>query len=305
MHNLGNLVDEDHDLVLEDLGAVGKILDLAISKNTVHHAAWDHGIDPGGVAPLHILADNLSSSLSKPQGKKTADLNDGLLQDYCLHGLLLLLALPKLRPPLVLLLFLQAKGSLLLPVCPVSQLNGRHGRVPDHQQLPADSLNWIQDQVLGPGGQGYSGTSQQDTNEEGLPHIEQGFECCVCPLVKIDHDDSRLLLQIGVVKRGENSVVFLPPQLLQGATNFGQSHVGSSGRLCEAAVPPRPWRGQPGIDMIRQITGLVIPLPTRICLIPGIDRSIARVLVTGNPGVGIRGRAIPHVLHLPGHRRLP
>mmetsp|Transcript_25254 Transcript_25254/g.57319 ORF Transcript_25254/g.57319 Transcript_25254/m.57319 type:complete len:295 (-) Transcript_25254:1614-2498(-) len=89
MNDLCNLVDEGHDLPLKDFSRRAEVAYLGSGNDAVHAAAWDHGIDAGGVQAPHVGADYVHASLSEAQGQQRPKLYDGLLQDDRLHGLLL------------------------------------------------------------------------------------------------------------------------------------------------------------------------------------------------------------------------
>mmetsp|Transcript_38125 Transcript_38125/g.83329 ORF Transcript_38125/g.83329 Transcript_38125/m.83329 type:complete len:207 (-) Transcript_38125:119-739(-) len=60
-----DLIDKHHHLVLQDLGGIGKILNVAVAKDAVDHAPRDHSVDTRSVVTLHILPNNLCTGLSK------------------------------------------------------------------------------------------------------------------------------------------------------------------------------------------------------------------------------------------------
>mmetsp|Transcript_10788 Transcript_10788/g.31943 ORF Transcript_10788/g.31943 Transcript_10788/m.31943 type:complete len:219 (+) Transcript_10788:821-1477(+) len=87
MHHVRDPVDEDHDLVLQDLGRVGEIPDVAETEDGLHAPPGDHGVQRRAVAALHVEADDLGAGLAEPQGEQRADLDDRFLEDHRLHGL--------------------------------------------------------------------------------------------------------------------------------------------------------------------------------------------------------------------------
>mmetsp|Transcript_39839 Transcript_39839/g.104313 ORF Transcript_39839/g.104313 Transcript_39839/m.104313 type:complete len:255 (-) Transcript_39839:1682-2446(-) len=173
VHNLRNLVDKNHHLVLEDLCGVRKILNVTVAEDAVDHAAGDHSVDARRVVALHILPDDLCTSLSEPQGQQAPNLDNGFLQNHRLHRFVLLPTLPefKLFDPFLLILLCQPQGGLLFSVGAVAQLDGSHGGVPDHQQLAADSLDGVEHEVVGPSSQRHGKPRQQHADKQGLAEV--------------------------------------------------------------------------------------------------------------------------------------
>mmetsp|Transcript_17770 Transcript_17770/g.51856 ORF Transcript_17770/g.51856 Transcript_17770/m.51856 type:complete len:356 (+) Transcript_17770:202-1269(+) len=79
VHHARNAVDEDHNLILQDLGGVSEVAYVAKTEDPLHPPTRDHGVQSRAGLPLHVLADDLGASLAEAKGQQRADLDDRLL----------------------------------------------------------------------------------------------------------------------------------------------------------------------------------------------------------------------------------
>ena len=63
MNYLTNFVYENHDTLLEHLGSICKVSDVAKAEDRYDFLARKHRVDV--ICPRHILSDNLGACLSK------------------------------------------------------------------------------------------------------------------------------------------------------------------------------------------------------------------------------------------------
>mmetsp|Transcript_25161 Transcript_25161/g.63837 ORF Transcript_25161/g.63837 Transcript_25161/m.63837 type:complete len:222 (-) Transcript_25161:1571-2236(-) len=193
VHDTGNAVHEEHHLVLQHFRCIREVPDVAEAKDAVHSPSRDHHVQRSAIAALHVLANDLSTSLAETECQEGADLDDGLLQ-YCrLHRLRHVpvsrvhmgrqLVLPALHPlpqgvpraPLGgqghhrIRNLLPAVGCHLLKVTLV--VAHRHGlqRVsPDFVQLRDHALNGRKHQLVGITREDQSSEAQEQAHEDGL-----------------------------------------------------------------------------------------------------------------------------------------
>ena len=92
----GDRVDEAHDLLLEHLGGVGELPDVAKPKNAGDAPAGDHWVELPSRS--HVARDDLGARVAEPHGQQGADLVDGVLQNPRLHQLLALGDPARLEP---------------------------------------------------------------------------------------------------------------------------------------------------------------------------------------------------------------
>mmetsp|Transcript_80074 Transcript_80074/g.248509 ORF Transcript_80074/g.248509 Transcript_80074/m.248509 type:complete len:631 (-) Transcript_80074:970-2862(-) len=98
VHDLRDLVHEDHRLLLQHLRGDGEVLDLAVAVDGLNLPPRDHRVH-ADVVVVQVVADNLTASLAEAQREQGTELDDRVLQDLRLHRLSLLLLLPDLLPP--------------------------------------------------------------------------------------------------------------------------------------------------------------------------------------------------------------
>mmetsp|Transcript_13064 Transcript_13064/g.27308 ORF Transcript_13064/g.27308 Transcript_13064/m.27308 type:complete len:208 (-) Transcript_13064:1954-2577(-) len=92
VHNLGDLVHEEHNFLLQDLGRIREVTDAAEAYDGANLLPGRHGLHTSAGATTHVLPDDLRAGLAKAQGQEAPEFDDGLLQHHRLHGLLHLLA---------------------------------------------------------------------------------------------------------------------------------------------------------------------------------------------------------------------
>mmetsp|Transcript_6512 Transcript_6512/g.5799 ORF Transcript_6512/g.5799 Transcript_6512/m.5799 type:complete len:216 (-) Transcript_6512:284-931(-) len=115
MDDLSDFVHKDHHFGLEDLSGVGEVSDVAEAEDRHDFLAREHRVHIA--TALHVLGNDLGASLSEAQSQQGADLDDGLLEQFGLHDLPLLLLFSLLAPvllPLPLLLLLLDQRLILL-----------------------------------------------------------------------------------------------------------------------------------------------------------------------------------------------
>mmetsp|Transcript_78402 Transcript_78402/g.209491 ORF Transcript_78402/g.209491 Transcript_78402/m.209491 type:complete len:292 (+) Transcript_78402:969-1844(+) len=79
MHNLGHLVAEDHDLLLEAKGDLVELLNITDGHHSNHLLPLHHQVQPT-LLGAHALADDLRPSFAEPHLQKTTNLHDSALQ---------------------------------------------------------------------------------------------------------------------------------------------------------------------------------------------------------------------------------
>ena len=113
MDNFTDLIDEKHDIFLENLCRIRKIANIAETKDTDDFLSRQHRIDLSST--LHVFGNYHGASFAKADCEETPNLDQSLLQYLCLHvvGLLRLSGLDQL-PPVVEFLFRELLILLIL-----------------------------------------------------------------------------------------------------------------------------------------------------------------------------------------------
>mmetsp|Transcript_110860 Transcript_110860/g.313725 ORF Transcript_110860/g.313725 Transcript_110860/m.313725 type:complete len:241 (+) Transcript_110860:750-1472(+) len=88
VHNLANLVHEEHYLLFKDFRGVHKVANVAKANDGIHRLAGHHGVHASCGAALHVLPDDLGSGFAKAQRKEASQLYDRLFQHDRLHRFL-------------------------------------------------------------------------------------------------------------------------------------------------------------------------------------------------------------------------
>mmetsp|Transcript_25179 Transcript_25179/g.72573 ORF Transcript_25179/g.72573 Transcript_25179/m.72573 type:complete len:206 (-) Transcript_25179:1612-2229(-) len=84
--DLCDLVDEVHDPGLEHLRRHAEVLDAGVADDAIDALAWHHDVHPIRGAD-HVRGDDLRAGLAEAERQQGTQLDDGLLEDYGLHGL--------------------------------------------------------------------------------------------------------------------------------------------------------------------------------------------------------------------------
>mmetsp|Transcript_95233 Transcript_95233/g.213286 ORF Transcript_95233/g.213286 Transcript_95233/m.213286 type:complete len:263 (-) Transcript_95233:1127-1915(-) len=87
VHDLRDLVAERVDLRLQHLGGDAEVADANHPDDGADGSAWDHCVDAHTRAP-HVVGDDVGAGLAKPESEQRPELDDGLLQNHRLQGLL-------------------------------------------------------------------------------------------------------------------------------------------------------------------------------------------------------------------------
>mmetsp|Transcript_19615 Transcript_19615/g.18693 ORF Transcript_19615/g.18693 Transcript_19615/m.18693 type:complete len:258 (-) Transcript_19615:321-1094(-) len=176
--DLGDVVDEEQDLLLHDLGEVIEVADVGEGEQGLDPLAISdllQVLDQGDPSPLmlHALLDELLPSIPEAQRQQGPDFLDGVLDDLRLIVLILVL-LPTaqpLQPALRLCLDL-----LFLDVSRLGQdahvglvlVGGRDGVPSQDSDLLNHPFDGQEDQSLGVVGK-HQGTRHQDQGNEARP----------------------------------------------------------------------------------------------------------------------------------------
>ena len=81
--DLADGVDELHDALLEHLGGIGELTNVAEAEDGDDFLPRDHGVDLA--AAFHVLGDDLGAGFAESDGEEPADLGDGVLEHARLH----------------------------------------------------------------------------------------------------------------------------------------------------------------------------------------------------------------------------
>mmetsp|Transcript_83807 Transcript_83807/g.260446 ORF Transcript_83807/g.260446 Transcript_83807/m.260446 type:complete len:691 (+) Transcript_83807:56-2128(+) len=202
--DLAHLVDEDHDLLPEHVGRQREVADAAEADDGVDLLPGHHGVHAGAVAAAHVLAYDLGAGLPEAQGEEPAELDDGLLQDDGLHGLLDLLhaeglvkELPDaahVREPLPALRAL----LLLTSELPVAELDRLQGVVLDGLHLGDHPLYGVQQQLVGVHVEGPRADAHGKADEDGLEHAQARLKLRDGPAVEGEHHVHVPLLRVAL-----------------------------------------------------------------------------------------------------------
>mmetsp|Transcript_97145 Transcript_97145/g.270310 ORF Transcript_97145/g.270310 Transcript_97145/m.270310 type:complete len:403 (-) Transcript_97145:1439-2647(-) len=223
MHDLTNLVDEDHDLLLQDLGGEREVADVAKADDGVHLVPGHHRVNPGAVPALHVLPDDLGAGFSEAQGQQATQLDDGLLEDDSLHGLPHLL---QVAAQVHQLLELGHLGQLLLalgildllaPVLQVAQLYRLQRIVLDGLHLSNHALDGVQEQLVCVGIKGCRADANGKADEDRLDHAQACLQPRDVSNVEGGHDVEVPLLISCLHERHEVFNLRAPQLLINGA----------------------------------------------------------------------------------------
>mmetsp|Transcript_108712 Transcript_108712/g.306364 ORF Transcript_108712/g.306364 Transcript_108712/m.306364 type:complete len:257 (+) Transcript_108712:945-1715(+) len=221
VHDLANLVHEDHHLLLQHFGRVHEIPDATKADDGVDLRTWDHRVHAGTSAALHVLADDLSSSLTEAQREKTSEFDNRLFQDDGLHRLLhfLLLALfevhhelPGLRELLAALRILDFLAAIL----EVTQVHGLQRVVFDCLHFRNHALDGIQQQRVGIVGKRHGTDANDEADENCLQHAQARLQLRHAPDVESEDHVHEFAL-VGRPCNGGNPVHLRAAQLVYGA----------------------------------------------------------------------------------------
>mmetsp|Transcript_60554 Transcript_60554/g.175347 ORF Transcript_60554/g.175347 Transcript_60554/m.175347 type:complete len:625 (-) Transcript_60554:809-2683(-) len=208
VYDLRQLVHEDHDLVLQDLGRVREVPDVAEAENGVDPAARDHGVDRRRVF-AHVLDDDLRPSLAESEGEQLPQLDDGVLQDLGLHRLLLDRLRPtaaalgqpapclvparvsrQQRPALAHSLALLVQGALAVRL--VAELHGVERVVPDLLHQRDHALDGLEHEDVRVPAKDHGAECEDEADEQGLQDAVDGRSERVGP--RVEHEDHGPLL---------------------------------------------------------------------------------------------------------------
>mmetsp|Transcript_54176 Transcript_54176/g.167965 ORF Transcript_54176/g.167965 Transcript_54176/m.167965 type:complete len:309 (-) Transcript_54176:324-1250(-) len=198
VNDLRNLVHELHDLALKDLGREAEVPDPGVADDALHAAAWDHRVDARAVQAAHVVAHDVRARLPEAQGQQGAQLDDCLLENESLHGLLALggweicldEAVPTLEPLVEefvatgLQLGFPVLDDLLQLELGVGHLQGYQRVVCDRLHLLHHPLHRLEHQGAGVAGEEERADAEDDADEEGGDQREHGLLACEGPLVE-------------------------------------------------------------------------------------------------------------------------
>mmetsp|Transcript_51607 Transcript_51607/g.116169 ORF Transcript_51607/g.116169 Transcript_51607/m.116169 type:complete len:497 (-) Transcript_51607:460-1950(-) len=85
MHDLRDLVHKCHDAILEHLCRDAEVTDPGGTNNALNPGAFDHCVDVCTIEDLHVVGDDVCTSLPKAESQQRTKLDDGLLENHCLH----------------------------------------------------------------------------------------------------------------------------------------------------------------------------------------------------------------------------
>jgi hypothetical protein len=78
MHNFTDLVDENHDILLQDLRCVCKVTNITKPEDTHDLATWKNRVY--ATARFNVLRNNLRTGFSISNGQECTNLNYGPLK---------------------------------------------------------------------------------------------------------------------------------------------------------------------------------------------------------------------------------
>mmetsp|Transcript_125488 Transcript_125488/g.349273 ORF Transcript_125488/g.349273 Transcript_125488/m.349273 type:complete len:380 (+) Transcript_125488:305-1444(+) len=87
VHDLSYAVHEGHHVSLQHLGGDAEVPYPGGPNDALDPRSLHHGVDAGAVHSMHVVLDNVSTSLAKTKRKQRTQLDDGLLEDNRLHEL--------------------------------------------------------------------------------------------------------------------------------------------------------------------------------------------------------------------------
>mmetsp|Transcript_24062 Transcript_24062/g.74792 ORF Transcript_24062/g.74792 Transcript_24062/m.74792 type:complete len:284 (-) Transcript_24062:1217-2068(-) len=269
MDNGGNLVDEHHGVLLENVGARGKVPDAAPAVDCLDFRAGDQRVHHV-VVVVQVLADDLATGLAKAERQQGAELDDRVLEDFCLqrralrlHTFLVLGLLarpdPRLLPRLLRgVRHLAGPAPILVPrVLLVRQADGVEWVLADHLHLADHPLYRHEHQLVGVPTEEQGADGQHEHDEGRLHHAQDGL-----PLHALSdiEDKDKLALHVLPKELEHGHVRHVPHGLLQAERAPGAGQALDEGdpydlRLVlgldlDAAGRPRPREGQ--LDVPRE-----------------------------------------------------
>mmetsp|Transcript_31936 Transcript_31936/g.58478 ORF Transcript_31936/g.58478 Transcript_31936/m.58478 type:complete len:225 (+) Transcript_31936:969-1643(+) len=193
MNDLSDLVNKGHHLRLQNLRGGAEVLNPRSADDAFDSRACDHCIHKRAIFAMHVVADDVSPSLSKSEHQEGAQLDDGPLQYNCLHHLRGSRAstadnVPKLAHATSTVAHLPLSRLLLLFSLKllISHLH-RHQRIFTNQLNTLDhGLYWAENQPVGIIGEVQGGNTEHKADKSGGQYAIHRFLLCVRSEVEVE-----------------------------------------------------------------------------------------------------------------------
>mmetsp|Transcript_75240 Transcript_75240/g.230190 ORF Transcript_75240/g.230190 Transcript_75240/m.230190 type:complete len:292 (-) Transcript_75240:471-1346(-) len=219
VHDLRDLVHEEHDPLLEHRQGVVEVPDRGDADDDTHLLARAGGVHRRRGGALHVAADDLGPNLAEAQREQSAELDDCFLQHDRLHGLLRLfhifVPVDQLPTPAHLRELLLAPGldQLLAAVLEVPEPHRLQRVVLDGLHFRDHAFDGIQQQLVGVLGEGHGAQADGEAYEYGLQHVEARLHLRRGPDVEREQK-AEVLLLIAVQAERHREFPFRAPQAL-------------------------------------------------------------------------------------------
>mmetsp|Transcript_100008 Transcript_100008/g.224103 ORF Transcript_100008/g.224103 Transcript_100008/m.224103 type:complete len:320 (+) Transcript_100008:203-1162(+) len=206
-HTVDDLCDHVHEGVdpgLQNLRGHAEVADAADADDALHDGAGDHCVDADGLLAPHVVLDDVGASLAEAESEQGAELDDGLLQDQRLHGLLLRRAevtrhAVLREPPHLLLVKPPRPGllNLLLLELLVRHLRRHQRVVADGHDVPDHLLDGGDDELVRVVREHHRPHHQQDQEQEHGHQLIEGGLLGERPVVEVELQPHLVVLGVG------------------------------------------------------------------------------------------------------------